>query len=125
MLIKGYESYPKQSAHLILLYSEYLMLGWRITSYHPSDTLGTSIRYCSADLYNTYTMYHPLDIRWHVLNDTMSQYYLNYYRILGLDGVFWQPIQHRRQCSSVGIHSIRRWGPSAESGTVPVWTKHL
>src|ERR1700683_5725834 len=63
------------------------MLDWRITSHHPSDTLGTAIRYCSADLYNTYTMYHPPDVRWHVLNDTMSQYYLCYYRILGLNGV--------------------------------------
>src|ERR1700685_391864 len=33
-------------------------------------------------------MYHQPDIRWHVLNDTMSQYYLHYYRILGLNGVY-------------------------------------
>jgi hypothetical protein len=32
-------------------------------------------------------MYNPPDIRWHVLNDTMSQYYLHYYRIFGLNGV--------------------------------------
>src|ERR1700685_4369618 len=63
------------------------MLDWQITSHHPSDTLGTSIRYCSADLYNTDTMYHPLDVHWHVLNDTMSQYYLHYYQILGLNGM--------------------------------------
>src|ERR1700733_8979794 len=60
------------------------MLDWWITSHHPSDMLGTSIRYCSADLYNTDTMYNPPDIRWHVLNNTMSQYYLHYYRIFGL-----------------------------------------
>src|ERR1700692_814228 len=96
MLIKGYESYPKQSAHLILLYSEYLMLDWRITSHHPSDTLGTSIRYCSADLYNTYTMYHPPDICWHILNDTMSQYYLHYYQILGLNGVTNQALEYTK-----------------------------
>src|SRR6202050_690569 len=63
------------------------MLDWRITSHHPSDTLGTCIRYCSADLYNTYTMYHPPDVRWHVLNDTMSQYYLCHHRIFGLNAL--------------------------------------
>src|ERR1700685_2752171 len=36
-------------------------------------------------MYNTYTMYNPLNISWHVLNDTM---YLCYYHILGLNGVF-------------------------------------
>src|ERR1700676_2197869 len=73
------------------------MLDWRITSHHPSDTLGTCIRYCSADLYNTYTMYHPPDVRWHVLNDTMSQYYLCHHRIFGLNAlilhaptIFWR-----------------------------------
>src|ERR1700679_4366243 len=73
------------------------MLDWRITSHHPSDMLGTSIRYCSADLYNTYTMYHPPDVRWHVLNDTMSQYYLRYYRIFGLNGVLVMQI---RDCNA-------------------------
>ena len=38
--------------------------------------LGSSIEYCSADQYNTYTVYNPADIRWHVLNNSMSQYYL-------------------------------------------------
>jgi hypothetical protein len=87
MLIKWYEAYPKQLAHPIQSYNEYLMLDWQITSHHPLDTLGTSIRYCAANLYNTYTMYHPPDVRWHILNDTMSQYYLHYYWILGLNGV--------------------------------------
>ena len=32
-------------------------------------------------------MYDPADVRWHVLNDTMSQYYLCYYCIFGLNGV--------------------------------------
>src|ERR1700685_3309053 len=63
------------------------MLDWRITSHHPSDTLGACIRYCSANLYNTYTMYHPPDVRWHVLNDTMSQYYLCHHRIFGLNAL--------------------------------------
>src|ERR1700683_2809377 len=63
------------------------MLDWRITSHHPLDKLVMSIRYCSADLYNTYTMYHLLDVCWHILNDTMSQYYLCYYWIFGLNGV--------------------------------------
>src|ERR1700683_1517631 len=64
------------------------MLDWRITSHHPSDMLGTSIGYCSANLYHTYTMYHPPDVCWHVLNDTMSQYYLRHYRIFGLNALF-------------------------------------
>src|ERR1700691_2198582 len=63
------------------------MLDWQITSHHPSDMLGTSIRYCLADLYNTYTMYHPLDVHWHVLNDTMSQYYLCHYWIFELNAL--------------------------------------
>jgi hypothetical protein len=32
-------------------------------------------------------MYHPPDFHWHILNNTMSQYYLCYYQILGLNGV--------------------------------------
>jgi hypothetical protein len=61
------------------------MLDWWMTSHHTSDTLGTSIKHCLADLYNTYTMYHPLDVHWHVLNDTMSQYYLHHHhQIFGL-----------------------------------------
>ena len=32
-------------------------------------------------------MYNPLDIRWHVLNNIMSQYYLCYYQIFRLNGV--------------------------------------
>ena len=58
-----------------------------IISHYPSDTLGTSIEYRSANLYNTYIMYNPADVRWHVLIDIMSQYYPCYYRIFGLNGV--------------------------------------
>jgi hypothetical protein len=32
-------------------------------------------------------MYHPPDVRWHVLNDTMSQYYLCHHRIFGLNAL--------------------------------------
>ena len=32
-------------------------------------------------------MYNPPDVRWHVLNDTMSQYYLHHYRIFGLNAL--------------------------------------
>jgi len=52
-----------------------------------SDTLPTRIEYHSADLYYTYTMYNPADVRWDVLNDIMSSYYLRYYRIFGLNGL--------------------------------------
>ncbi len=52
-----------------------------------SDTLPTHIEYHSADLYYTYTMYNPADVRWDVLNDIMSSYYLRYYRIFGLNGL--------------------------------------
>src|SRR5882762_2389826 len=32
-------------------------------------------------------MYNPADIRWDVLNDIMSSYYLHNHQILGLNGV--------------------------------------
>jgi hypothetical protein len=41
-------------------------------SHYPSDMLATSIRYCSAELYNTYIIYNLADVHWHVLNDIMS-----------------------------------------------------
>src|SRR5258705_13426269 len=52
-----------------------------------SDTLPTHIEYHSADLYYTYTMYNPADVRWDVLNDIMSSYYLHIQRIFGLNDV--------------------------------------
>src|ERR1700683_2232074 len=58
-----------------------------IISHYPSDTLGMSIEYRSANLYNTYIMYNPADVRWHVLIDIMSQYYPCYYRIFGLNAL--------------------------------------
>jgi hypothetical protein len=57
-----------------------------IIACNPSDTLPTSIRYCWADLYSTYTMYNPPDVRWDVLNNRMSSYYVCYYHISGLNG---------------------------------------
>ena len=54
---------------------------------YSSDTLPMCIEYHSADLYDTYTMYNPADIRWDVLSDIMSLYYLHIYRIFGLNGV--------------------------------------
>ena len=54
---------------------------------YSSDTLPTCIEYHSADLYYTYTMYNPADIRWDVLNDIMSLYYLHIYHIFGLKGL--------------------------------------
>ena len=54
---------------------------------NSSDTLPTAIGYCWADVYNTYTMYNPPDVRWDVLIDIMSIYYLCYYHISGLNGV--------------------------------------
>ena len=51
------------------------------------DTLPTCIEYHSANLYYTYTMYNPVDIHWDVLNDIMSLYYLQIYRIFGLKGL--------------------------------------
>ena len=52
-----------------------------------SVKISTCIEYLSANLYNTYTMYNPADVRWDVLNDIMSSYYLCYYQILGLNDV--------------------------------------
>jgi hypothetical protein len=34
-----------------------------------------------------YTLYNPADIRWDVLNDIMSLYFLCFYRIFRLNGV--------------------------------------
>jgi hypothetical protein len=45
----------------------------------------------SMTLLGTYIMYNLVDVHWHVLNDTMSQYYLHYYHIFGLSGV-WKSI---------------------------------
>ena len=45
------------------------------------------ILYCSADVYDTYTKYNPADVRWDVLNHTMSQYNLHYNHILWLKGL--------------------------------------
>src|SRR5882762_8922730 len=67
--------------------SEYLMLDRQIISPYLLDKLAMSIKYCSADVYNTYIVYSPADIRCHVLIDIMSEYYLCYYRVLGLNGV--------------------------------------
>ena len=58
---------------------------------YSSDTLPTRIEYHSADLYNTDTMYNPPDVRWDVLSDIMSVYYLHIYRIFGLNGVMFEP----------------------------------
>ena len=53
-----------------------------------SDTLPTCIEYHSTDLYYTYTMYNLADVRWDILNNIMSSYYLRYYRIFGLNGLY-------------------------------------
>ena len=45
------------------------------------------IVYCSANVYDTYTKYNPVDVRWDVLNHTMSQYNLHYNHILWLKGL--------------------------------------
>ena len=76
------------SAQLVQLDSEYLMLDHRIISPYLLDKLATSIKYCSADMYNTYIVYSLADICCHVLIDIMmSEYYLRYCHVLGLNGV--------------------------------------
>jgi len=51
------------------------------------DMLPTHIEYHSADPYYTYTMYRLVDVRWDVLNNIMSSYYLHKYWIFGLNGL--------------------------------------
>ena len=34
-------------------------------------------KYCLADPFTSDIMYNPLDVRWDILNDIMSQYYLH------------------------------------------------
>ena len=64
------------------------MLDRQIILPYLSDKLATSIKYCLADVYNTYIVYSPADrVRCHILIDIMSEYYLRYYRVLGLNGV--------------------------------------
>ena len=75
-------------AQLVQSDSEYPMLDHRIISPCLSDKLATSIKYCSADVYNTYIVYSPADICCHVLINIMSEYYLHYYRVLGLNLIF-------------------------------------
>ena len=38
-------------------------------------------------MYSTYTLYNLVDVRWDVLSDIMSSYYLHIYQVLGLNGV--------------------------------------
>ena len=77
-------------------------VGLPIASHYPSDTLVTSIEYCSAHLYDTYTMYHLPDVYWHILNNTMSQYYLCYYRIFRLNTLLKWPWKMMYICDDVG-----------------------
>jgi hypothetical protein len=39
---------------------------------NPPDRLYMCIEYSSANPLSTYIMYHPVDVHWDVLNDTMS-----------------------------------------------------
>jgi len=55
-----------------------------------SDMLPTRIEYHSTDLYYTYTMYNLADVRWDILNDIMSLYYLCYYWIFGLNSLRYE-----------------------------------
>ena len=45
------------------------------------------IRYYQADPYYSNMMYNPPDVRWHMLNHIMSQYYLHYLGIFKLKGL--------------------------------------
>jgi hypothetical protein len=55
---------------------------------YSSDMLLTCIEYDSANLYDTYTMYHPVDVRWDILNDILSLYNLHNCRVFGLNGLY-------------------------------------
>ena len=84
---------------------------------YSSDTLPTRIEYHSADLYNTDTMYNPADVRWDVLSDIMSSYYLHIYRIFGLNGVQSQhPPPTATHCTTAGSTRAESHTP-----THPLW----
>jgi hypothetical protein len=72
-----YRAYPKQSAYLIQSDIQYPMSESLIMAPYSLDMLHTHIEYHSTDPYDTDTMYHPVDVRWDVLNDIMSSYYLH------------------------------------------------
>ena len=52
-------------------------------------------------------MYNPADIRWDVLNDIMSLYYLHIYRIFGLKGL----TKHQPTSSKLGgvLYALAFW----------------
>ena len=77
----------------------------------------TFIEYCPVDLFTSYIMYNPPDVRWDVLNDIMSSYYLRIQRILGLNALWqlngrikWQCSRSKHQYFVCLIaHSIYQW----------------
>jgi hypothetical protein len=100
------------SAQLVQLDSEYPMLDHRIISPYLSDKLATYIKYCLADVYNTYIVYSPADVRCHVLINIMSEYYLCYYRVLGLNGVLFESRYRQYVGESSWLIQWREYGTS-------------
>jgi len=55
-------------------------------------------------------MYNPADIRWDILNDIMSSYYLCYYQILGLNDVLIPPsLDEEQHCILIIQAGQIRW----------------
>jgi hypothetical protein len=54
--------YPQQLACQIQLATAYTISERWITSYYSSDMLNTAIRYYSANVYSTYTMFNLADV---------------------------------------------------------------
>jgi hypothetical protein len=70
-MIESYRAYPKQSTYPIQSDIQYPTSESQIMTQKSSDMLPTRIEYHSADLYYTYTMYNPANVRWDVLNNIM------------------------------------------------------
>jgi hypothetical protein len=56
-------------------------------------------------------MYNPPDVRWDVLIDIMSIYYLCYYHISGLNGVLC-PCQFHAVFAPIAVGNIKNMSPS-------------
>jgi hypothetical protein len=103
--------------------SEYLMLNWLITSHHPLDMLGMSIRYCLANLYNTYTMYNLLGVCWHILNNTMSQYYVHHYWIFGPNDLQQSFLKQDPEFKLGGVGHCCAWHVRVPRGFIGFYVK--
>ena len=86
--------------------------------------LHTYIKYHSADPCSTYIMYNSVDVRWHVLNNIMSQYYLHYCRVFGLNGVKGTK-EMIEVCIYLGLLTLKLTYPAAPQVSIQHFTRRM